>query len=342
MIKILCFHNARERASYRYRVEQFLPYWNNYQIDLQASCISGKQYINILRYLFKFQNYDYVLLQKKILPSILIKIIASRSKLVYDFDDALYTRESRNLKLKKPVSDKVIKKLNYILKKSSLVFAGSPELARYAEILNDNVHIVPTGLGRQISKQLSPPKSGRVTIGWIGNNVNLFYLSIIDEATLHIQQKYPGTVFSLMCGTPPKELKTLWHFSEWSSSAEKSWLQSIDIGIMPLTDDPWSKGKCAFKLLQYMAYGKPVVASDVGANRTTVTHGGNGFLVGTTEEWISALEQLILNREMRVSMGRESMNIFTERFERERIQQKIAEIVHGHKKTQLQAPIEAE
>jgi glycosyltransferase involved in cell wall biosynthesis len=336
MIKILCFHNARERASYRYRVEQFLPYWNNYHIDLHASCISGKQYINILKFLFKFQNYDYVLLQKKILPLILIKLIASRTKLVYDFDDALYTRESRELKRKKPVADRVIKNLNYILEKSSLVFAGSPELASYAGKLNDNVHLIPTGLCRQVSQLELPPESDRITIGWIGNNVNLYYLSIIDEATVHIQQKYPGTSFSVMCGTPPKGLKTRWHFSDWSSSAEKTWLQSIDIGIMPLTDDPWSRGKCAFKLLQYMAYGKPVVASDVGANRTAVAHGCNGFLASTTREWISALEQLVLNREMRIRMGRQSLNIFSENFERARIQEKIADIVHRHKKNQTQ------
>jgi glycosyltransferase involved in cell wall biosynthesis len=336
MIKILCFHNARERASYRYRVEQFLPYWKNYHIDLHASCISGKQYINILKFLFKFQNYDYVLLQKKILPLILIKLIASRTKLVYDFDDALYTRESRELKRKKPVADSVIKNLNYILEKSSLVFAGSPELASYAGKLNKNVHLIPTGLCRQVSQLELPSESNDITIGWIGNNVNLYYLSIIDEATFHIQQKYPGTRFSVMCGTPPEGLKTRWHFYDWSGSAEKTWLQSIDIGIMPLTDDPWSRGKCAFKLLQYMAYGKPVVASDVGANKTTVTDGGNGFLVRTTEEWVSALEQLVLNREMRIRMGKQSLIIFSENFERARIQEKIADIVHRHKKDQTQ------
>ncbi len=327
MIKILCFHNATHRASYRYRVGQFLPFWSNYTIEMQAVCISGKQYLNLLKFLFSFNRYDYILLQKKIVPRLLIGIMTKQTKLIYDFDDALYTRESQELEQNKPPSRRTIKKLNYILKKSTLVFAGSSELAHYAGAYNYNVHIIPTALDKQVAEPMIPPHSDCITIGWIGNDVNLFYLSIIDDATLFLQQKYPCVRFSLLCGNPPKGLVTNWHFTKWSSVTEKSWLQSIDIGIMPLTDDPWSRGKCAFKLLQYMAHGKPVVASDVGANKTTVSHCVNGYLVKTKEEWISALERLILDREKRIRMGQESLKIFVGQFERSRIQQKIADIL---------------
>ena len=333
MLKILCFHNATHRASYRYRVGQFLPYWAGYNIEMQTVCISGKQYINLLRFLFTCYKYDYVLLQKKIIPGIVIRIIARQSQLIYDFDDALYTRESHELEQNKPPSHSTIKKLNYILKQSTLVFAGSPELARYATTFNSNVHIIPTALGKQIADPITPSKTGNITIGWIGNDVNLYYLSIIDDATCFLQKKYPSVRFSLLCGHPPKGLETHWHFSKWSTSAEKSWLHSLDIGIMPLTDDPWSRGKCAFKLLQYMAYGKPVVASDVGANRTAVADTINGYLASTTEEWISALERLILDREMRLNMGKKSLKIFTEQFERSRIQQKITDILFEKKES---------
>ncbi len=327
-------HNANHRASYRYRVGLFLPYWSNYSITAETICISGQKYINILRYLYKFHTYDYVLLQKKIVPKLLIDIISKQSQLIYDFDDALYTRESRELEQNKLPSNSTINKLNYILKKSALVFAGNRELADYAETFNDNVHIIPTGLDKQIAEPIITPESGDISIGWIGNDVNLFYLSIIDDATYFLQKKYPFVRFCLLCGNPPKTLKTHWHFTKWSSPAEKSWLHALDIGIMPLTDDPWSRGKCAFKLLQYMAYGKPVVASDVGANRTTVSDRHNGYLVRTTKEWISALEQLIVNRDMRINMGRESLTIFTEQFERSQIQKRIADILHDfHKPT---------
>ncbi len=334
MLKVLCFHNATSRASYRYRVGQFLPYWKEHNIDMHAVSISGRQYSNILKYLFKLHQYDYILLQKKIIPRALIKFIAKQSKLVYDFDDALYAKESGELQKNSAVSGNTITKLHYILKNSSVVFAGSNELLHYAETFNSHAFLIPTGLEQQLPQPVTTPCSDHITIGWIGNDVNLFYLSMIDEATSFLQQKYPQLRFSVMCANPPENLKTVWDFNKWSTSSEKSWLQSIDIGIMPLTDDPWSRGKCAFKLLQYMACGKPVVASDVGANRTTVSHTINGYLTNSSEEWISALEQLILDREKRVSMGRESLRIFMENFERGRIQQKIAYILHDfHKRT---------
>jgi len=329
MIKILCFHNATHRPSYRYRVAQFLPYWSDYSIEMETVCISGNEYINLFRHLFTLHKYDYVVLQKKIIPRLLINIIAKKSKLIYDFDDALYSRESRELEQGRSPSHRTIKKLNHILKKSGLVFAGSPELALYSKKYNKNVHIIPTALGQQELQSARPLESGRITIGWIGNDVNLFYLLAIDNATLFLQQKYPDLRFSLLCGNAPQELKTRWDFVPWSQKAESEWLHSIDIGIMPLTDDPWSRGKCAFKLLQYMACGKPVVASDVGANNTTVSDSINGYLVRTTEEWIEALELLILDREKRIRMGQESLKIFKEQFERSRIQRKIADIVHS-------------
>lgn len=330
MIKILCFHNATHRASYRYRVEQFLPYWSDKNIEMQTVCISGREYVNLFRLLFTLHKYDYVLLQKKIIPRLLINIITKQAKLIYDFDDALYSRESRELEQGKAAPHSTIKKLNYILKKSTLVFAGSPELARYSKSNNNNVYIIPTALGKQKAKAALPPQPGCITIGWIGNDVNLFYLSAIDEATLFLQQKYPTIRFSLLCGNPPQELNTRWDFVPWSQETETEWLHSIDIGIMPLTDDPWSRGKCAFKLLQYMACGKPVVASDVGANKTAVSDTVNGYLARTTEEWINALELLILDQEKRIRMGRESLKIFTEQFERSQIQQKIADILFSN------------
>jgi len=327
MIKILCFHNATNRASFRYRVEQFLPYWSDKNIEMQTVCISGIEYVNLLRLLFTLHKYDYVLLQKKIIPRVLINIITKQAKLIYDFDDALYSRESRELEQGKASPHGTIKKLNHILKKSTFVFAGSPELARYSENFNNNVHIIPTALEKQQAKTTLPPQSSCVTIGWIGNDVNLFYLSTIDDATLFLQQKYPAIRFSLLCGNPPQGLKTLWDFVPWSQETETEWLHSIDIGIMPLTDDAWSRGKCAFKLLQYMACEKPLVASDVGANKTAVSDSVNGYLTRTTEEWIDALELLILNREKRIRMGQESLKIFMEQFERSRIQQKITDIL---------------
>jgi glycosyltransferase involved in cell wall biosynthesis len=255
-------------------------------------------------------------------------MIARRSKLIYDFDDAMFASKSPEQNKKEGGNRHTIGKLNYILKKSSIVFAGSTDLVDYAATYNNNVHLMPTGLEAKVSEPVVAAEAGRVTIGWIGNDVNLFYLSAIDEALQVIQNKYPETRFSLMCGKKPEGLKTIWEFEAWSQEAETPWLHSIDIGIMPLTDDPWSRGKCAFKLLQYMSFGKPVVASNVGANRLAVQHAVNGYLASENEEWVKAIEKLIRDRNLRITMGRESLRIFTEQYERSLIQRKIADAIH--------------
>lgn len=333
-MKILCLHIAENQASYRYRVERFLPHWRQYGIEIHPVCIVGKNYPEKLKLALESRHYDFVWLQRKPLAPFLVDIIASRSRLIYDFDDALYTRQTGHtgrLKSTKPGSGKMVKRINHVLKKASLVFAGSDALAEYAEKFNPAaVRLIPTSYqtadtdGEAIPAAANP----HVTVGWIGGNGTLPYLKLIDEATSALQRTLPGIRFSVMSGRPPEGLQTDWHFEPWSLESEKNWLRSIDIGIMPLLDDEWSRGKCAFKLIQYMAYAKPVIASAVGANTTTVSHGRNGFLATTIEEWIAALNSLAGDSGLRKSMGAESEKIFLSTFERSRVQQTIADMLH--------------
>lgn len=331
-LRILCLHNAENQASYRYRVKLFLPAWHQYGIEMHPICIVGKNYKDKIILALKSKEYDYIWLQRKPLSQFLVNIIASRSKLIYDIDDALYTRQSGSagkLKSSKPGSVKMIKRINHIIRKASLVFAGSNELALYASKYNqDAVRLIPTAFNAPENSCLSiPDKNHQLTIGWIGTNGNLPYLKLIDDATHEIQKHHCNILFSVMSGRPPEDLKTNWQFVPWSIDSEKHWLQSIDIGIMPLFDDEWSRGKCAFKLIQYMAYGKPVIASDVGANKTTVEHGRNGFLARSSENWSEYMNILILDEKIRSSMGQESKKIFFSSFERQIIQDTIADIL---------------
>lgn len=334
-IKVLCLHIAENQASYRYRVEQFLPHWPKYSIEMQPVCIIGKAFHEKIRLAFESRHYDFVWLQRKPLSPLLVNIITSRSRLLYDIDDALYTRQSGHtgkLKSTKPGSRMMKKRINHILKKASIVLVGSEALATYAQTYNpEAVRLVPTAY--ESPRDIACPakeQSVPVTIGWIGGSGNLPYLKLIDEATRSIQEKLPDVRFSLMSGKPPEGMQTNWHFVPWSPEAEKKWLQSIDIGIMPLEDDEWSRGKCAFKLIQYMANAKPVVASAVGANFNAVIDGRSGYLVSSSRQWEMALTSLISNSELRVSMGEESLRHFLSNYERERVQEQIATILQNH------------
>ena len=113
----------------------------------------------------------------------------------------------------------------------------------------------------------------------------------------------------------------------WSESEEISLINSLDIGIMPLHDDPWTRGKCGYKLIQYMACGIPVVASPIGVNTSIVHHGVNGFLASTEEEWSESINRLVSNPRLRKQMGEAGRQIVEERFSLQAWAPRVAEIV---------------
>ena len=333
MLRIICLHSSSDLASYRYRIEQFMPFWREYGIEMHLEQISGKNYLEKLKLAFNSREFDYVILQKKVLSPLFINIIASRSRLVFDYDDAIYSAGSHTSGYVKPShagSGQTIRRLQHVLKKSSLVFAGSTELAEYSRRFNPSgVHLIPTALGIPAWSPGPRDPAAPVTIGWIGITSNIPYLALVDEAARRIQERYPEVVFSLMSGAPAEGLTARWTFVPWSRETEQQWLQSIDIGIMPLTDDEWSRGKCAFKLLQYMSYAKPVIASPVGANLDAVIQGKGGYLASSAAEWFAAFESLIKDPGLRRTMGEESLKLFLGEYERKIVQGKIAGILNG-------------
>ncbi|AAM71444.1 MAG TPA: glycosyl transferase [Chlorobaculum sp.] len=310
---------------------QFLPHWNQYGIQADTLCVSGKEASrNIARALAVCGNYDYVWIQRKVFPPPLVWLFSRKANVIFDFDDAIHVKQVMLTGKQEPESWLKRQWIARTLQRSAMVLAGSDALKDYAEQYNGNVHLVPTPFETPPQKLNVHQKNKTVTIGWIGINANLYFLRQIDETLSLLAEKYPWVQFSLMSGKMASGMKTPWKLTPWSSESEKSWLSEIDIGIMPLTDDEWCRGKCAFKLIQYMAYGKPVVASNVGANRSTIEQGVNGFLADSAKEWLDALEQLVLNEGLRRRMGDESRRIHLERFERAEVQRTIANLIAEH------------
>ncbi|MGC8774398.1 MAG: glycosyltransferase family 4 protein [Chlorobaculum sp.] len=331
MISILCLHLSPHRPSYRYRMGQFLPHWHHYEIHVDTLCVSGKEALkNTAKALAVCGNYDYIWIQRKVFPPPFLWLLSRKAKVIFDFDDAIHVKQVMLTGNQKPESLLKRQWIARTLKSFSIVLAGSDALKDHAERYNSNVHLVPTPFEAPPQKFNGRKKEKTVTVGWIGVNANLYFLKQIDETLGLLAEKHPWVRFSLMSGKMPSGMKTPWELTPWSSESEKQWLARIDIGIMPLTDDEWCRGKCAFKLIQYMAHGKPVVASNVGANRSTITNGVNGFLAESAEEWLDALEQLVLDEELRKRMGAESRRIHLERFERAEVQRKIASLITEH------------
>jgi glycosyltransferase involved in cell wall biosynthesis len=230
------------------------------------------------------------------------KIARSGIPMVFDFDDAVFVayRSPSNGYLSYL---KFPQKTGEICRLSAHVMAGNQFLADYASQFNRNVTIIPTTIDtekyREIEKREEPDI---VTIGWSGSFSTVQHLDTIREALRELAQ---DERFKLrVIGTPEYKLDGVdLEALQWKADSEIDDLGKIDIGLMPLPDDKWSKGKCGLKALQYMALGIPTICSPVGVNSTIIADGENGFIADTKEEWIGKLKLLLHSPELRRRIG---------------------------------------
>lgn len=223
--------------------------------------------------------------------------------IVSDYDDAVFHRY--DLHRVALVRWLLGRKIDRIMQRSALVFAGNEYLAHRARRAGAlHVEIVPTVVDMsQYTVRSEPTTNTSVQVGWIGtpNTWEAFgeqlYSQLNDTLATH------GARFKAVGAKLEPESVGELDVVSWSEDTEVREIQSMDIGVMPLTDTPWARGKCGYKLIQYMACGLPVVASPVGVNREIVEHGVNGFLAETNEEWQSAIETLLADEELRHRMG---------------------------------------
>lgn len=228
-------------------------------------------------------------------------------KIIYDFDDALWLTD-RN---QEPLLTRIVKwrgKISTICKWSYRVSCGNAYLAAFAKQFNESVTLNPTTIdatGHHNPALISNEKSrtNSVIIGWTGSHSTLKYLEILEPVLKQLETKFPNVSIVVIADQPPKmDLQRLIHIP-WKEATEIEDLAGIDIGIMPLPDDEWSKGKCGFKILQYMALGIPSVSSPVGVNSKIVEHGQNGFLADSEQEWIELLSKLVGDEPLRREIG---------------------------------------
>jgi glycosyltransferase involved in cell wall biosynthesis len=252
------------------------------------------------------QNFDlvYVFREAALLgpPWFERKIARSRVPMIFDFDDAVF------FSYKSPSNGylsylKFPAKTAEVCRLSAHVMAGNEFLAEYALKNNENVTIVPTTIDTdkyELVERTGHPES--VTIGWSGSFSTIQHLDTIRDV---LQGLATTERFKLrVIGTPEYEIPGVdVEAIQWGSETELEDLRRIDIGLMPLPNDNWSKGKCGLKALQYMSLGIPTICSPVGVNSKIISDGANGFLAATKEEWIEKIKRLIHSPELRRKLG---------------------------------------
>jgi glycosyltransferase involved in cell wall biosynthesis len=231
------------------------------------------------------------------------KIAKSGVPVVFDFDDAVF------VSYKSPSNGylsylKFPSKTAEICRLSRHVMAGNEYLADYARKNNKGVTIIPTTI--DTDKYEFVEKDGEpemITIGWSGSFSTIQHLDTIRDV---LQELAKTENFRLrVIGTPVYKVSGVdCEATQWKSETELDDLREIDIGLMPLPDEDWTKGKCGLKALQYMALGIPTICSPVGVNSTIIKDGVNGFLADGKDEWIDKIKQLMRSAELRKTLGR--------------------------------------
>lgn len=236
--------------------------------------------------------------------------------MVMDFDDAIWIRDMSSAnKLFSPFKDP--DKLGRILPLCTAVTAGNEYLASYARNYCDRVHVLPSTVD---TAALHPTEigEGQVTIGWSGSLTTLPHFDALVPVLRRLRETYGNKIRLLTIGAQSSAADELSiDFEPWSSAAENTLLNQLDIGLMPLPDSPWTQGKCGMKLLLYMATGKAAVASPVGVNEAILAE-GRGLLAGDEDTWFQAISKLIENAQLRRDMGMKSRAFIEAEYSRQR------------------------
>jgi glycosyltransferase involved in cell wall biosynthesis len=222
---------------------------------------------------------------------------------IFDVDDAIYVRKPR--RLGEPADDSMWRRRKFAAtcRWVDVVAAGNDVLAGVARSAARDVVILPTSIDTSCYQVTHASAEDAPTIAWIGSPENLVYLEMIRPALARLAARHPRLKVRVICSAFPDWSGINVERVAWSSATEAQSLAAAHIGVMPLTDDEWARGKCAFKLLQYMAAALPCVASPVGANTEAVIDGVNGLHARNNDEWEHALERLIVSPELRARFG---------------------------------------
>ena len=301
-MKLLILSNNPTRASFRQRIGVYRDLLKVDGIDSVLERIP-KNLVGRWGLYRQAGGFDAVLLHKKTLNFADAKILRKFArKIIYDFDDAVMYSP------KEPGKDKASRLRSFArtVGMADLVIAGNVYLAEHAKRYCGNVHVLPTGLDvKRYDITKSKPADDTIRLVWIGSKSTLRYLEQISSALSQIGRKYSHVVLRVIADAFPEIPDISIEKVSWSQEHEVDDLISSDIGLAPLEDDRFTRGKCGFKILQYFSAGLPCVASPVGMNQDLVLDNKTGILAQTESEWVAALGRLIEDWHLRSTMGTE-------------------------------------
>jgi glycosyltransferase involved in cell wall biosynthesis len=306
---------------------QFLPRLREFGFVFEKSALLPNDYVTVLygrgrypkarlisaygarlRSILRLRHsFDLLWVEKELFPwlpgRIESSLLASGPPVIVDLDDAVFHRY--DLHGSALVRIVLGRKIDVIMRCATTVVAGNDYIAQRALRSGARrIAVMPSAVDTSRFRPLNRPDGTGCHIGWIGTPVTAQYLEMLREPLRSVADRHPLRI--TLIGAPPLTLAEFQpRILEWNELSEIEHLNEFDIGVMPLFDGPLEQGKCGYKLIQYMACGRPVVATPVGVNQRIVTSGRNGFLASTSHDWILALDGLAKDPDLRCRMGSE-------------------------------------
>lgn len=315
----------RDGASSRYRFYNYIPYFNKNEIECYFRPLLDDKYVSNLynnnkklviiqrlssvlkRFyflLFKSSNYDLIVIEKELFPNvpyIIEKLLLQNRSYALDFDDYIATNYKLNAIKRFFLKDKIDK----LAKSAKFVTVGNHWY--FDEIKSNNLIYLPTVINlEKYPKVKESYHTNKITIVWIGSLSTGKYLQIVVPSLQKLAKIYPLKLKVIGVDIVIEGIEV--ELVKWNEATEVDELLSSDIGIMPLDDTLWEKGKCGFKLVQYMACGLPVIASAAPANQEIIDDEVNGFIILNENEWYAAFEKLIVDTSLRERFGKTGRN----------------------------------
>jgi glycosyltransferase involved in cell wall biosynthesis len=322
-MKLLVIARNPDRASFRQRIATYLDLLyakgiHSEVVKLPAGALARQRLFK------KATDFDCVFLHKKRLNAFdAFWLRRYGRKIIYDFDDAvMYSADT-------PERDSPahFKPFRRTVELAHKVIAGNPYLAEHALKFNPHVEVLPTALDmKAYSIEIEPKKDDKICLVWIGSKSTLGYLSEMKPVFEEIGKRFDNVVLRIICDEFFDLQNMPVEKCAWSLETQVADLVSSDIGLAPLPDNRFTRGKCGFKILQYAAAGLPVVASPVGVNAEYIKHGETGFHASDNRQWIDGITELIQNPELREEMGR-AARVHVERFDIDVIGEKLYRIL---------------
>jgi glycosyltransferase involved in cell wall biosynthesis len=324
-----------EGAGCRFRIAQFIPYLQSEGIEVTLRSLFTADFFRLvykpghyfrkavtfaglsikrLDSLRDASRFDAILIYREIFPigpALIERLLGLRRRppVVFDFDDAIFLPSVSDANrligaLKQPG------KVATIIRHSGHVIAGNDYLASYARKFNGAVTVIPTCVDTTkfvpspgLFSSNGPNRSRDLVVGWIGSPTTAFYLRQLEHVLRRVRERHPFHLRLSGTGEPLDVAGVTTENAEWTLDREVELFNTCDVGVYPLLDDDWSKGKCGFKAIEFMACGVPVVAAAVGVNREIIEDGVNGFLASTEDEWVEKLGRLLADRDLRLRFG---------------------------------------